>query len=65
MGQTLQGTQIGHHAHVYFPNAEISLFRAIAHIAGCRNIHAATDATAVDGGDDGFAALLDGVDRGL
>src|SRR5690606_27857466 len=63
--QTLQGANVGGHAHVDLLDGELGVGCGVAHVAGGDHVDGAADAVALDGGQHRLAAPVDGVEGGL
>ncbi|MNW90147.1 hypothetical protein D3C86_194500 [compost metagenome] len=63
--QPLQSANIGGHADIDFLDRELGVFGGVTHIARGDQIDGATQAITLNGSDDRFAAVVDGVERGL
>ena len=59
LGEPLQRAHVGGHADVDLLDAEEGVLGGVAHVAGGDHVDGATDAAALDGGEDRHAGLLE------
>ena len=63
--QTLQCADVGGHAHVDFLDRELRVAAAVTHVARRDEVDGAADTVTLHGRQYGFAAFVDGGERGL